>query len=71
MIMDSLGFLKTIEPAMKHSSRFSESMDKVAACTRCKKCDESCPYGLPVMNLVKKYASQYQSQRQEYQASLR
>jgi Fe-S oxidoreductase len=69
MVMDSRGMMKAMSPEMMFSDRFSAEMEKVAGCTECGECEERCPYGLPVMELIREYSSLYQAEKSKYLAS--
>ena len=45
-------------------------LSKAAECTKCGDCEEKCPYGLPIREMLAKEVGWYQEAKQEYQRSL-
>jgi uncharacterized protein len=45
-------------------------MDKAASCTDCGKCEERCPYHLPIREMMKEYLDMYQAEKQKFRAKI-
>jgi len=43
-----------------------KNMEKVADCTECGECEEKCPYGLPIRDMIKEEADWYWAERKKY-----
>jgi hypothetical protein len=43
-------------------------MEKAASCSDCGKCEERCPYHLPIREMMKEYLDFYQTEKKKFQA---
>jgi predicted aldo/keto reductase-like oxidoreductase len=66
-VMNLKSFLKRMPPDAVFSGQFAASFEKALECTECGDCETRCPYGLPVMEMVKEYSNQYQAEKKKYQ----
>jgi predicted aldo/keto reductase-like oxidoreductase len=54
MILDSM--IKRM-PAALVLSNFAEAVEKAASCTECGECEEKCPYGLPIREMISEHVA--------------
>ncbi len=53
-------------PELVFAGHFSQLLDKSADCTQCGECEERCPFGLPVQEMVVEYSMAYQTDKKNY-----
>jgi len=58
---------KRLPPQSLYSGVWAETMEKAANCTQCGECEERCPYGLPISEMVEEYFNLYQEGKKRYQ----
>jgi predicted aldo/keto reductase-like oxidoreductase len=51
------------------SGWIADAMEKVASCTNCGLCEERCPYGLPIREMMSENLENYRRLKAEFQAS--
>ena len=44
----------------------ADAMEKAANCDKCGACEERCPYGLPIRDMLEDYVAQYQNYKTRY-----
>ena len=49
-----------LPPGQVFSGFVADAMERAAQCTKCGDCEERCPYGLPIQEMLEDYAAQYQ-----------
>ena len=59
MILDSV--IKRM-PATHVFGDFAPLVDEAGACTECGECEEKCPYGLPIREMVKEHVALFRSE---------
>jgi predicted aldo/keto reductase-like oxidoreductase len=47
-----------------------ENMEKAASCTECGECEERCPYGLPIIEIIAEHLRAYQTYKKNYQKKM-
>ena len=70
MVMDFFGFVKKSPPERIFSGHTAELMEKAANCTKCGDCEERCPYGLPIREMIEERVNWYQEEKRKYQKQL-
>jgi len=71
MVMVSPGFIKrTLPPETLFSGFIAEAMEKAANCTKCGECEDRCPYGLPISEMIEEYVNWYQAEKRKYQEQI-
>lgn len=65
MILDSM--IKRM-PASKVRSDFAQAVEKAEACTECGECEEKCPYGLPIPEMINEHVALYHREMARHQA---
>ena len=66
-VMTFLSLAKRLPPQTLFSGHWAETMEKAANCTQCGECEERCPYGLPIMEMVEENFNLYQAGKRRYQ----
>jgi predicted aldo/keto reductase-like oxidoreductase len=72
-ISDVISFpslIKRLPPVRIFSGKFAEAFEKAADCTECGDCEERCPYGLPIRDMIAKYGNLFQAEKKKYQEQL-
>ncbi len=65
--MHLIPFLINMPPQIVFSDRVANGIEKAANCNKCGECEERCPYGLPIMELLEEHSSLYQVEKRKYQ----
>ena len=52
-------------PTQIFSGFVADAMEKAARCSKCGECEERCPYGLPITEMLEDYVERYQSYKVE------
>ncbi len=68
LVMNISSWVKRMPPERIFSGSIAESMDKAANCSKCGECEERCPYGLPIMELMEEHANWYQAEKKKHAA---
>lgn len=70
LVMTANSTYKRLPPAAIFSGWVADVMVKAASCTRCGQCEEKCPYGLPIREMIDEHLELYQTRKQEYQEQI-
>jgi len=70
MVMVAPGFMKRMPPERLFSGFIAEAMEKAAKCTKCGECEDRCPYGLPISEMIEEYVNWYQAEKRKYQEQI-
>jgi len=65
-VVDLMPFIINMPPAYAYSDPIADKLQVVKNCTRCGECEKNCPYGLPVMDMVRENFKTYQEGRAKY-----
>jgi len=65
MVADSL--IKRLPPARLFSDWIADSMEKATHCTKCGECEDRCPYGLPIREMIEENTNLYHAEKMKYQ----
>lgn len=68
VVLATRSFFKRMPPEQIFS-RFGESLEKAALCTKCGDCEERCPYNLPIRDMIEEYSNLYQEEKRKYQVA--
>jgi len=66
IVMDFPSLFLRLPPHRIFSGFIAEAMEKAATCIKCGDCEERCPYGLPIQDMVEDYAGRYQAEKAKY-----
>ncbi len=66
-VMTFPALVKRLPPQTLFSGHWAEVMEKAAYCNQCGECEERCPYGLPIREMIEKHVNWYQAERRKYQ----
>jgi len=67
LVMTANSFVKRLPPETLFSGWIADGLAKGADCTKCGDCEERCPYGLPIREMVEENANLYQAEKRKYQ----
>lgn len=70
IVMTLESFWKRVPPERFFADWLAEVMEKARACTQCGECEEKCPYGLPIREMIEEHVALYETRKNEYQATL-
>jgi len=59
-VLDYPALKVTQSPESLFAGHFKSTYGKSASCTQCGECEERCPFGLPIKEMVEEYAMSYQ-----------
>lgn len=57
-------------PEQIFSGWITDSLEKAVNCTKCGDCEERCPYGLPIREMVEEHINLYQAEKSKYQKKI-
>ena len=66
LVMDYPSLIRRLPPERIYSDFVDDAMEKAVNCTKCGDCEERCPYGLPVQEMLDKYLNQHQAGKSLY-----
>jgi uncharacterized protein len=66
MVMSLKSFHKRIPPARFFGEMVAPAMEKAAHCADCGKCEEKCPYHLPIRQMISEQVSWYEQEKKKY-----
>jgi predicted aldo/keto reductase-like oxidoreductase len=61
LIMDYPSLVLRLPSESIYSDWVADAMDKAAKCTKCGDCEERCPYGLPIQEMLEDYVRQHRT----------
>jgi predicted aldo/keto reductase-like oxidoreductase len=67
LAMDYPSLVMRLPPDVIYSDWVADTMKKAANCTKCGDCEERCPYGLPIQEMLENYVTQHQIGKLRYQ----
>jgi len=67
LVMTVNSFFKRLPPQTLFSGWVADGMEKASNCTKCGECEERCPYGLPIGEMVEEHINLYQAEKSKYQ----
>jgi predicted aldo/keto reductase-like oxidoreductase len=70
MLMDYEAMINALVPERLYTGPLAEAFAKAEDCDRCGKCEERCPYHMPVVEIITGYTAQYKAGKQKYEAGL-
>ncbi|MBA7619623.1 hypothetical protein ES703_26962 [subsurface metagenome] len=70
LIMIVHSFVKRMPPERVFSGGIANGLEMAANCTKCGDCEERCPYGLPIREMLEENVNLYQAQKRKYQAQM-
>ncbi len=65
-VLDYPSIFRRLPMVSIFSGFIADAMEKAATCTECGECEERCPYHLPIRQMVRDYAGQYQREKARY-----
>jgi len=65
-VMDYPSLFRRLPPERIFSGFVADAMEKAADCTKCGECEERCPYGLPIQDMIENYVSRYREDKARY-----
>lgn len=68
MIIESLW--KRVSPETFFTDWIAKVVEKAEACTQCGECEEKCPYGLPIRDMIEEHLAFYEARQREYRVIL-
>ncbi len=71
MIMTARSFHKRLPPERFFGDMVAPAMQKAATCTQCGKCEERCPYHLPIRERISDQVAWYEEEKKKYLAACR
>ena len=66
-VLHARSSVKRYPPERIFTGFFNEVTAKVADCIECGECEEKCPYGLPIREMLKEEASWYEAEKKKYE----
>jgi predicted aldo/keto reductase-like oxidoreductase len=66
-VMSYPNFIATLPQGQLFTGFVAEAMEKAASCTQCGECEERCPFGLTIKDMVAEYTKLYQVEKRKYQ----
>ena len=66
-VMTFPSLAKRLPPQRLFSGHWAEVIEKAANCNQCGECEERCPYGLPIREIVEENFNLYQAGKRRYQ----
>ncbi len=67
MIMTTKSFYKRVPIERFFGDMVAPAMQKAATCTECGKCEERCPYHLPIRKMISDQVAWYEAEKKKYQ----
>jgi len=67
VVLNARSSIRRYPPEHIFTGRLDEIMQQVADCIECGECEEKCPYGLPIREMLKEEASWYQAEKEKYE----
>ena len=61
---------KRVPPKMLFTDWLTEVMEKARVCSQCGECEQKCPYGLPIRDMIEEQLAFYEARQREYRATL-
>ncbi len=65
-VLNAQSFVKRNPPELIFTGRLVEVIGQVANCQRCGECETRCPYGLPIMDMIKEEADWFLQERRKF-----
>jgi predicted aldo/keto reductase-like oxidoreductase len=69
MVMTVRSFYKRLPPERFFGDMVVSGMEKAVGCTDCGKCEERCPYHLPIRKIMQEQVDWFNEERKKYQES--
>jgi len=66
-VMINKSFARLLTPERFFLGENAEAMEKAANCCQCGACEERCPYGLPIREMIAERVAWYEKAKREYQ----
>lgn len=67
-VLQTKSFFKRLPPQRFFSGWIADALEKAVNCTKCGDCEERCPYGLPIRDMVEECSNLYQEEKRKYLA---
>lgn len=65
-VMDYPSLQRRLPPKRVFVEFVAEAMDKAANCNKCGECEERCPYGLPIREIIEGYVAEFEVGKARY-----
>ena len=66
VVMDYPSLFKRLPPEKIFYGFVADAMERATQCTKCGECEERCPYGLPIQEMLEDYVKRYQTEKVKY-----
>lgn len=70
LVMTWKSFVKRLPPELLFSGWIADGLEKAINCTNCGECEEKCPFGLPIKEMIEEYNTLYQVEKRKYKELL-
>jgi len=67
-VMTSPSFAKRLPEERFYTDMIAKAMETAAKCVDCGKCEERCPYKLPIRHILKERVAWFEKGKKEYMA---
>ncbi|MFC2010640.1 aldo/keto reductase [Chloroflexota bacterium] len=67
LVMTSPSFAKRMPPERFFSGFIAEGLEKAAECVACHECEERCPYGLPITDMISERVKWFDELKKKYE----
>ena len=64
--MEMEGMIKHLPSEALFSGWIADGMERAVNCTKCGDCEERCPYGLPIREMLEAYSNLYQAEKRKF-----
>jgi len=64
--MDYPSLQRRLPPKRVFVEFVAEAMEKAANCNKCGECEERCPYGLPIREIIEGYVAEFKAGKSRY-----
>ncbi len=69
-VMVANSFLKRLPPVRLFSGWVADGIEKATHCTECGECEDRCPYGLPIREMIDENINLYSAAKMKYQEQM-
>ncbi len=65
-VLNAKSFVRRNPPELIFAGRLVEVIEQAASCQKCGECETRCPYGLPIMDMIKEEADWFLQERGKF-----